>query len=479
MALKGLVFLGFWASVGFVVIAASQFSILGYEPSDLLSEEKTFALYESWLDKFNKQYNSLDEKQKRFEVFIDNLKFIDEHNKKNLDYWLGLNQFADLSQEEFKSTFLGTKIDSARRLSRKQENRSFTYENVKDIPDSIDWREKGAVTPVKDQGSCGSCWAFATVGGVEGINQIVTKELISLSEQELVDCDTVQDQGCNGGLMDYAYSFIISNGGIDTEEDYPYTAFDGRCDVNRRNARVVTIDDYEDVPSGDEDSLLKAVANQPVSVAIEGGGRSFQFYSGGVFSGSCGTNLDHGVTVVGYGSEGGHKYWIVKNSWGLSWGEEGYIRMARGSTNSDGLCGINLEASYPIKKGGNPPKPGPSPPSPVAPASVCDTSYSCPASTTCCCVLPLENTCFAWGCCPLESATCCDDHYHCCPKEFPICYVEAGLCLQDPEDTVGVKILKRTPAEVHWPAQVQQQFRLKSSADLVKLPQDYRPLILN
>eukprot|EP00249_Psilotum_nudum_P013171 c24193_g1_i1 orf=1-1041(-) len=342
-----LAFLGVFVVFGFAGTSASEFSILGYDTEDLASEENTFALYETWIAKHHKYYDSVDEKQKRFEIFRDNLQFIDEHNKKNLDYWLDLNQFADLSHEEFRSRFLGTKIDSATRHLRKQGKRSFKYENVTDIPQSIDWREKGAVTPVKDQGSCGSCWAFATVAGVEGINQIVTKKLTSLSEQELVDCDRTEDQGCNGGLMDYAYTFIINNGGIDTEEDYPYTGVDGRCDVNRENAHVVTIDGYEDVPENDEYALLKAAANQPISVAIEAAGRSFQFYSTGVFTGSCGTNLDHGVTIVGYGSEGGQNYWIVKNSWGGSWGEKGYIRMLRGlSGNSEGLCGINLEASY-------------------------------------------------------------------------------------------------------------------------------------
>ncbi|XP_049387834.1 cysteine proteinase RD21A-like [Solanum stenotomum] len=173
--------------------------------------------------------------------------------------------------------------------------------------------------------------------------------MITLSEQELVDCDTMYNDGCNGGLMDYAFQFIISNGGIDTESHYPYKGIDHKCDLVRKNAKVVSIDDYEDVPAN-EKALEKAVAHQPISVAIEASGRAFQLYSSGIFTGKCGTQLDHGVVVVGYGTENGVDYWIVRNSWGTNWGEDGYIKMEKNieATNS-GKCGIAMEASYPIK----------------------------------------------------------------------------------------------------------------------------------
>lgn len=251
--------------------------------------------------------------------------------------------------------------------------------------------------------------------------------------------------------MDYAFEFIINNGGIDSEEDYPYKGYDSACDTYRKNAKVVSIDDYEDVPTNDEDALRKAVASQPIAVAIEGGGREFQLYSSGVFTGRCGTALDHGVTVVGYGTDHGVDYWIVRNSWGASWGEEGYIRMERNLGNTaTGKCGIAMEASYPVKVGQNPPNPGPSPPSPIKPPQVCDNYYSCPESNTCCCIYEYANYCFAWGCCPLEGATCCDDHYSCCPSDYPVCNVNAGTCQLSKGNPMGVKALKRTPAKPHW-----------------------------
>ncbi|KAH7518022.1 cysteine proteinase mucunain [Ziziphus jujuba] len=412
------------------------------------TEKEMRVMYESWLVKHAKAYNALGEKEKRFEIFKDNLRFIDEHNKENRSYKVGLNRFADLTNEEYRSMYLGAKMDRKARLSGEKKSDRYAYRVGDQLPESVDWREKGAIVSVKDQGQCGSCWAFSTIGAVEGINQIVTGELISLSEQELVDCDVSYNQGCNGGLMDYAFQFIINNGGIDTEEDYPYKALDGTCDPNRKNAHVVTIDGYEDVPENDEKSLKKAVANQPVSVAIEAGGRDFQLYQSGVFTGHCGTQLDHGVVAVGYGTENGVDYWIVRNSWGSSWGENGYIRLQRNVPGTKtGKCGIAIEPSYPTKKGQNPPKPDPSPPSPpVKPPTVCDDYYSCPEGSTCCCVYQYGDYCFGWGCCPLESATCCDDHYSCCPHDYPVCDLDAGTCRLSKDNPFGVKALRRAPA---------------------------------
>ncbi|KAJ6832310.1 oryzain alpha chain-like [Iris pallida] len=439
-------------------LGSSDMSIISYNSDHPVrglarSDEEVRNLYEEWLGRHRRSYNALGEKDRRLEIFRDNLRFVDDHNAAadagEHSFRLGMNKFADLTNEEYRSRHLGVNRGGRRKRNGLGSDR-YRVAAGEELPDSVDWRKEGAVAPVKDQGSCGSCWAFSTIASVEGINKIVTGDMIVLSEQELVDCDTSYNSGCNGGLMDYAFQFIINNGGIDTEEDYPYKATDGRCDPLRKNAKVVSIDAYEDVPEEDEQALKKAVAHQPVSVAIEAGGRVFQLYQSGIFSGRCGTDLDHGVVAVGYGSENGKDYWIVRNSWGADWGEAGYLRMERNIAETSGKCGIAIEPSYPIKKGENPPNPGPSPPSPVAPPSVCDSYYSCPESTTCCCIYEYGRSCFAWGCCPLEGASCCEDHYSCCPHDYPVCNVEAGTCQVSKNNPLGVKASVRTAAKPHW-----------------------------
>lgn len=322
-----------------------------FHEKELESEDRLWDLYERWRSHHTVS-RSLDDKHKRFNVFKENVKHVHNVNKMDKPYKLKLNKFADMTSHEFRTHFAGSKIHHHRMLHGKKTSGSgsFMYAGADNVPPSVDWRKKGAVTPIKDQGQCGSCWAFSTVASVEGINQIKTGKLVSLSEQELVDCDTSQNQGCNGGLMDLAFDFIKKNGGLTTEENYPYKAADGKCDKFKMNAPKVSIDGHEDVPENDEGALLKAVANQPVSVAIDAGSQDMQFYSEGVFTGQCGTELNHGVVAVGYGTTlDGTKYWIVRNSWGEEWGEKGYIRMERGISAKEGLCGIAMEASYPIK----------------------------------------------------------------------------------------------------------------------------------
>ncbi|OMO65353.1 hypothetical protein COLO4_31309 [Corchorus olitorius] len=301
--------------------------------------------FEQWSASYGRVYPDSFEKEKRLQIFKENVEYIESHNADTTKkYKLGVNAFTDLTNEEFKSIRNGYKMRPAFSKSP-----SFRYENVTAVPSSMDWRQKGAVTNVKDQGQCGCCWAFSAVAAMEGINQIKTSKLISLSEQEVVDCDVNgEDQGCNGGLMDNAFEFIISNKGLTSESKYPYEGIDGSCNKKKSANHAAQITGYEDVPSNSESALLKAVANQPVSVAIDAGGYDFQHYKSGVFTGECSTFLDHGVTAVGYGTDSdGTKYWLVKNSWGTSWGEDGYIRMKRDIDAAEGICGIAMEASYP------------------------------------------------------------------------------------------------------------------------------------
>lgn len=344
----------------FVVLLAMALGLaksIEFTEKDLASEESLWNFYERWRSHHTVS-RDLSEKQNRFNVFKANVLHIDKVNKLDLPYKLKLNKFADMTNHEFRS-YYSSKVNHFRTHRGPRATTGFMHGKTENVPASVDWRKQGAVTPVKDQGKCGSCWAFSAVAGVEGINKIRTGQLVSLSEQELVDCDS-DNEGCNGGLMEKAYEFIKDKGGLTTETMYPYRARDGSCDSAKLNAPVVKIDGYETVPENDEEALLKAVANQPVSVAIDASGLNLQFYSEGVFSGRCGTELDHGVAIVGYGATvDGTKYWIVKNSWGPEWGEHGYIRMHRGVDAEEGICGITMEASYPIKTSSDNPKPTP------------------------------------------------------------------------------------------------------------------------
>ncbi|XP_028752638.1 zingipain-2-like [Neltuma alba] len=313
--------------------------------SRTLQDASMWERHEEWMVRYGRVYKDAQEKDKRFNIFKQNVEYIEGiNNARTKPYKLGVNQFADLTNEEFTASRNRFKGHMRSSISRTP---SFKYANVTDVPSSVDWRNQGAVTPVKNQGDCGCCWAFSAVAAMEGITKLSTGKLISLSEQELVDCDTGVDQGCEGGLMDDAFKFIIKNNGITSEANYPYKGVDGTCNANEEANHVATIKGYEDVPANSEQALQKAVTNQPVSVAIDASGSDFQFYSSGIFTGSCGTELDHGVTAVGYGVSNNTEYWLVKNSWGTEWGEGGYIRMQRNVAAQEGLCGIAMQASYP------------------------------------------------------------------------------------------------------------------------------------
>jgi cathepsin L len=308
--------------------------ILGAAAASALVEDASQSAFFSFVKEFNKQYPT-EEVFDRYNTFKSNLELIKAHNAGNHGWEMGVNQFADMSPAEFKA-YLGLK---PRDNSYIRSQNVATFTNV--AAGDVDWVDKGAVTPVKDQAQCGSCWAFSTTGAVEGAVQVASGRLTSLSEQQLVDCaGSAGNQGCNGGLMDDAFNWIVSHKGIGSEASYPYTARDGTC---KNVASVSTISGYKNVAQGSESSLLQALQSQPVSIAIEADQSSFQLYKSGVFKGPCGQNLDHGVLLVGAGTDGGVDYWRVKNSWGTTWGDKGFIRMIRGQN----ICGLSNMASYP------------------------------------------------------------------------------------------------------------------------------------
>jgi len=301
----------------------------------LTPEEKLFIAH---VQRYNKKYEGADSFFKRFHIFKENLAYVQTENSRNHSYTLGLNEFADMTKQEFFSTHTGL---MQRPAGVKQSNVFSAPAGFKPLA-GVDWRKQNAVTPIKNQGQCGSCWAFSTTGAVEGAFAIKEHQLPNLSEQQLVDCaGDSGNMGCNGGLMDYAFTWLQDNAAA-SQAEYPYKGFDQDCQGPAQSDHFKTTG-YTDVQSGSETALAAAVTKQPVSVAIEADQSAFQFYSGGVFSAACGQQLDHGVLAVGFDSQGPQNYWIVKNSWGTSWGEQGYMRMIRGKNQ----CGINNMASVP------------------------------------------------------------------------------------------------------------------------------------
>ncbi|XP_047467561.1 cathepsin L.1 [Mugil cephalus] len=308
--------------------------------------------FHAWKLKFGRSYHSPAEEAHRRQIWLNNRKLVLVHNmladEGIKSYRLGMTYFADMENEEYKQQISMGCLNSFNASQPRRGSAFFRLAEVADLPNSVDWRDKGYVTGVKDQKECGSCWAFSTTGSLEGQTFKKTGKLVSLSEQQLVDCSKKYgNMGCGGGLMDQAFQYIQANGGIDTEESYPYEAQDGPCRYNPATS-AAQCTGYVDVTQGDEDALKEAVATiGPISVAIDASHSSFQLYESGVYDEpECSSSeLDHGVLAVGYGSDNGNDYWLVKNSWGVGWGDKGYIKMTRNKSNQ---CGIATAASYPL-----------------------------------------------------------------------------------------------------------------------------------
>lgn len=340
--------------------------------------------FENWAQEFNMEFRDSNHHEDTFAKWALNDKFIEETNNKNITYTVGHNQFSGMDKQEFR-TYLGFSgsLDEHSSRMKKVEEMKCLYDCVEHykevskidtikcvtgclnqksldagaVPASVNWVTNGGVTPVKNQGQCGSCWSFSTTGALEGAYFVKQGKLASFSEQQLVDCDNRKnggkDMGCNGGLMDNAFTWIEKNGGLCTEAAYPYvsgtTKTAGTCQTSCSVVPDSKIVSFTDVPSKSDADMMAALTQQPVSVAIEADQQSFQLYKSGVFTGTCGTNLDHGVLVVGYGNMSGTDYYLIKNSWGTTWGDNGYIYIGRGAEFNAGAgqCGVLMQASYP------------------------------------------------------------------------------------------------------------------------------------
>ncbi|XP_026799873.3 procathepsin L isoform X1 [Pangasianodon hypophthalmus] len=306
--------------------------------------------FNAWKLKFGKIYKSVEEESQRKMTWLENRKFVLVHNmladQGIKSYRLGMTSFADMDNQEYRKS-KGC-LGSFNKIKKNSATTFLRQAGGAVLPPAVDWREKGYVTPVKDQQQCGSCWAFSVTGALEGQTFRKTGKLVSLSEQQLVDCSgNFGTMGCQGGWMDQAFEYVKENGGLDTEDSYPYEAMDGNCRFDPANVGA-NCAGYVDINRGDENALQEAVATVgPISVAIDAGQPSFQFYQSGVYDEPACSSIapNHAVLVVGYGTESGEDYWLVKNSWGLGWGDSGYIKMSRNKNNQ---CGIASAASYPL-----------------------------------------------------------------------------------------------------------------------------------
>ncbi|XP_048880513.1 cathepsin S-like [Brienomyrus brachyistius] len=303
--------------------------------------------WEMWKSTHNKSYQRKTEELKRRQTWEKNLQLITLHNLEFSmgmhTYDLAMNHLGDLTTKEILSTLAMTRVPA----NFKSKPSAFVGSSGAAVPDAFDWREKGYVTEVKMQGACGSCWAFSAVGALEGQLMKTQGKLVSLSPQNLVDCSSKYgNKGCNGGFMNEAFQYVIDNQGIDSDASYPYTGHDDQCKYSPAD-RAANCTRYSFLPQGNEDALKEAVATiGPIAVAIDATRPSFAFFRGGIYNDpTCTQKINHAVLVVGYGSLDGADYWIVKNSWGKNFGEQGYIKMSR---NNKDQCGIALYGCYPV-----------------------------------------------------------------------------------------------------------------------------------
>jgi cathepsin F len=326
-------------SLALVVLALGMVSA----SFEKVGEEQIFAQFQDFMKNHKKSYNTVEEFKNRFEIFRQNYRKVEMHqfmmskSGEKAMYELGINEFFDLTPSEFAKSHLNLEISYLQRLKAEAVAVRPHFKNG-NAPESYDWRDQGKVSSVKNQGMCGSCWAFSAIGNIESVYAIKTGKNVDFSEQQLVDCDKV-DQGCNGGLMEDAFKYLNTSG-VMTNQDYPYRGTDGQCrfDQSKVAARV---SGFQFASSQDENEIKQFLfENGPLAIAINA--TPLQFYFWGIFNPwfewICNPKeLNHGVLLVGYGVSGSTPYWIVKNSWGSGWGEKGYFRIIAGK----GACGVN------------------------------------------------------------------------------------------------------------------------------------------
>jgi len=290
-------------------------------------------MWSTWKNQHKKTYTAAQEVT-RFGIFVENFNKVHRLNAESSDVKYAINKFADLTATEFKQIYASGSLPEPQ-----QQSSRLSLRRAGSLPDSVDWRNKGGVTPVKNQGACGSCWAFSAVGALEGLYFAKSGELLSFSEQQIVDCAT-DNYGCNGGWPAKVFAYTATYG-IETEADYPYSATDGECKYDSTKAIEVN-SGFQWITPRSTDELKAALVNSPVSVAIEADQDVFQFYSSGVITAGCGASLNHGVLAVGYQKVGVLEAFIVKNSWGSGWGSDGYVYIStiQQLNNGQGVCGI-------------------------------------------------------------------------------------------------------------------------------------------
>jgi cathepsin L len=319
---------------------------------DSMMSLNTLDAFHDWLQDFERLYSGPEELAKRYMVWLDSLYVVAEYNSQDLTFKLRLNQFADMTGDEFRHYVHGDEGSCFKPIMNRGGVDTYTPPaNVVPAPDSVDWSTKGVVTPIKNQGQCGSCWAFSATGAIECQYAIKNGKLNSLSEQQLVDCagSKYGCQGCNGGQMTGAMKYASDDHGLCLESAYKYTARDGTCKSSSCGTKYDSNTGYSGVTKHSSSALETATAAGCVSIGIEADQTAFQHYSSGVLTGTCGTRIDHGVLTVGYGTSGSQQYWKVKNSWGTSWGNKGYINICRNcnKNGNDGECGILMEPNVP------------------------------------------------------------------------------------------------------------------------------------